>query len=100
MDTIWQKTLELMQEQVSRQVFDVWIKPLRPTGPIENNTLELLVDNEFAADRVRTRYGALLESCLASETGQEVRIAFRIVPTPVEPSPPPPAAPVTPVAAT
>ncbi|MBF0158192.1 MAG: chromosomal replication initiator protein DnaA [Magnetococcales bacterium] len=86
METMWQKTLELMQEQVSRQVFDVWIKPLQPVGQVENNVLELLVDNEFAADRIRTRYGALLESCLASETGQEIRILFRIKP-PLPPEP-------------
>jgi chromosomal replication initiator protein len=80
MEDLWEKALDTIHEQVSRKVFDAWIRPLQPVGPLREGCLELLVTNEFTADRVRTRYGALLESCLSSEAGERVRLVFRVQP--------------------
>ncbi|MEO5372548.1 MAG: hypothetical protein H7833_20955, partial [Magnetococcus sp. DMHC-1] len=65
-------------EQVSVRVFDAWIKPLRPAAPVADAKLELLVDSQLIMDVVQKRYGAILESCLASEAGDHVQISYRL----------------------
>ncbi|MBF0154191.1 MAG: chromosomal replication initiator protein DnaA [Magnetococcales bacterium] len=76
-DHLWERTLDAVKEQVSVRVFDAWIKPLRPAGPVTNSQLELLVDDHLTMEMVR-RYGAILESCLASEVGNHVQISYRL----------------------
>ncbi|MEO5371310.1 MAG: chromosomal replication initiator protein DnaA [Magnetococcus sp. DMHC-1] len=87
-DQLWERTLDAVKEQVSVRVFDAWIKPLRPAGPITNSQLEILVGNRLTMDMVPTRYGAILESCLASEAGNHIRISYRLDPRESEPARP------------
>ncbi|MBF0426204.1 MAG: chromosomal replication initiator protein DnaA [Magnetococcales bacterium] len=77
-DHLWERTLDAVKEQVSLRVFDAWIKPLRPAGPVANDQIELLVGDPLTMDMVQKRYGAILESCLASEAGSHVQIAYRL----------------------
>ncbi|MEO5333318.1 MAG: chromosomal replication initiator protein DnaA [Magnetococcus sp. YQC-5] len=99
MNDIWEKALTVIQEQVSPQVFNMWIKPLR-LGQCGADRLEILTSNDFSAEYVQNHYGALLESASSMEAGRNIRLVFRSNPTPesqpvatVEPEPSPVAAP-------
>ncbi|MBF0624745.1 MAG: chromosomal replication initiator protein DnaA [Magnetococcales bacterium] len=79
-DQLWERTLEAVKEQVSHRVFETWIEPLRPSGPLADGHLELLTGSSLSSNLVQSRYGSLLESCLSSEAGCRVRLSFRVDP--------------------
>lgn len=114
MEHYWEKAVASVKQQVSPEVFNLWIKPLRPGKNLADGRLEILCHNDFAADYVRNHYGTLLESAIAVERGTHQPLSFRADPDaenpPEEPQPQeprtradPPAetqtAPVTPAAA-
>ncbi len=81
MNDIWEKALTVVKEQVSPQVFNMWMKPLR-LGQSGEDRLEILTSNDFSAEYVQNHYGAVLESAVSCEAGRNIRILFRSSPTP------------------
>ncbi|MBF0610708.1 MAG: chromosomal replication initiator protein DnaA [Magnetococcales bacterium] len=78
MDTYWNNTLARLRDQLPSQIFEAWIKPLRPDGTPNNGLLTVFVANDFTVEWVQSRYGSLLEDILTGEMGQPVRIDFRV----------------------
>ncbi|MBF0109724.1 MAG: chromosomal replication initiator protein DnaA [Magnetococcales bacterium] len=82
MEEFWEKTVASIKGQVSPEVYNLWIKPLRPGKNLTDGRLEILCHNDFAADYVRSHYGTLLESAMAVERGTHQPFLFRADPEP------------------
>ncbi|MBF0348467.1 MAG: chromosomal replication initiator protein DnaA [Magnetococcales bacterium] len=82
MEEYWVKTVASVKAQVSPEVYNLWIKPLRPGNNLADGRLEIFCHNDFAADYVRSHYGTLLESAMAVERGTHQPLAFRADPEP------------------
>ncbi|HIJ84115.1 MAG: chromosomal replication initiator protein DnaA [Magnetococcales bacterium] len=80
MEEFWTKAVASVGAQVSPEVFNLWIKPLRPGKKLSDGRLEILCHNDFAADYVRSHYGTLLESAIAVERGTHQSLSFRANP--------------------
>ncbi|MBF0181717.1 MAG: chromosomal replication initiator protein DnaA [Magnetococcales bacterium] len=103
MNELWEKAKTIIQEQVSPQIFNMWIKPLR-LGASDGGRLEILTGNDFSAEYVKNHYGPLLASVLSFEAGRAIEVLFRASPPsrpteanvapPEEPPPPPPPPPL------
>jgi chromosomal replication initiator protein len=91
MDSIWPKVLTTVQKQISPQVFDLWLEPLRPGEKLANGKMEVLTKNDFSAEYVGAHYGLLLESAYHEASGEAIRMAFRTDPNaiPLAPLPKP-----------
>ncbi len=80
MDKIWSKAMAAIQEKVSPQVFNMWLKPLRPGSAVDEAHLEILAANDFSMEFVRKHYGTLLETALADEAGHVLKVTFKVDP--------------------
>ena len=90
MDTIWPKVMTTVQKQIAPQLYNLWLKPLRPGEKLADGKMEILTINDFSAEYVKTHYGLLLESAYQEASGgEEVRLAFRTDPEAIPLAPPP-----------
>ncbi|MBF0445387.1 MAG: chromosomal replication initiator protein DnaA [Magnetococcales bacterium] len=78
-----------IQKQIAPQIYDLWLRPLRPGEKLANGKMEILTKNDFSAEYVRDHYGVLLESAYQEASGQAVRLAFRTDPDAIPLAPPP-----------
>lgn len=85
LSTLWQKTLEKLQQELSQPSFDTWISSIQLLGR-KGDTLIIAVPNEFAKDWLENRYSALIRSIVQSITNTPLNIRF-IIPAPNEPLP-------------
>ena len=61
--TIWQKCLDRLEEELSSQQFNTWIKPLQAVD--ENSTLRLLAPNKYIRDQVNDNFLARIKELLS-----------------------------------
>lgn len=80
MEEFWSKTVASVKAQVSPEVYNLWIRPLRPGKNLSDGRMEVLCHNDFAADYVRSHYGSLLESAIEVERGIHQSLTFRADP--------------------
>ncbi len=66
MVTIWQHCLGFLQDEISSQHFNTWIRPLQ--AEFENQTLKLLAPNRFVLDWVNQHYMGRIRELLQSST--------------------------------
>ena len=59
---IWQKCVDLLQDELSSQQFNTWIRPLKAIG--DNHDLCLLAPNRFVADWVKDKFLCRIEEIL------------------------------------
>ncbi|MDP0587970.1 MAG: chromosomal replication initiator protein DnaA [Candidatus Endonucleobacter bathymodioli] len=59
---IWQKCVDLLQDELSSQQFNTWIRPLKAIG--DNHDLCLLAPNRFVADWVKEKFLCRIEEIL------------------------------------
>src|SRR5437868_697870 len=52
--TLWDKCLSRLEEELSPQQFNTWIRPLQPVQ--EGDALKLLAPNRFVMEWVRDRF--------------------------------------------
>ncbi len=59
---LWQKCLDLLQDELSSQQFNTWIRPLKVMG--DDHDLCLLAPNRFVADWVKEKFLPRIEEIL------------------------------------
>ena len=71
-DSVWQACLEQLEDELSAQQFNTWIRPLH--AEFDGKRLRLLAPNRFVLDWVKDRFGQriheLLEQAAAGESYQ------------------------------
>jgi chromosomal replication initiator protein len=77
MGELWAAALGDIKEQIGKQNFDTWIKPVRFLTR-NKNEITLEVPNKFFRDWLTENYLTQIESILAESANQEIRILFSI----------------------
>lgn len=76
---LWQKCLAHLQDELSSQQFNTWIRPLQVENDADGNTLALLAPNRFVRDWVSDKYLKRINELLREQTsGKPPKIALGI----------------------
>ena len=75
METLWEKTTKIIQDKVSKQNFDTWIKPIRIVA-LEDKCVQLAVPNKFFKDWLLDNYFHTIKHSLENIVGIEVDVEF------------------------
>lgn len=74
--TIWEKVLDNLRTELRPNIYDSFIKSLVPLS-LENNTLTLLVDEDFKKSILEARYIVLISNTLKYSTeGEYYKVEF------------------------
>ena len=63
MEAIWDKTAKFIQEKISKQNFDTWIKPIKIIA-MEDQHVQLAVPNKFFKDWLLDNYTSTIKQSL------------------------------------
>jgi len=75
MESVWDKATKIIQEKVSKQNFDTWIKPIKIVA-MEDKCVQLAVPNKFFKDWLMDNYLSMIKNSLHSVVGINVDIDF------------------------
>ena len=75
MDSFWDKTSKIIQEKISKQNFDTWIKPIKIVA-MEDQCVQLAVPNKFFKDWLVDNYSSTIKQSLKDAAGLDVNIDF------------------------
>ena len=73
MESVWDKATKIIQEKVSKQNFDTWIKPIKIVA-MEDKCVQLAVPNKFFKDWLMDNYLSMIKNSLHSVVGINVDI--------------------------
>lgn len=76
---IWQRTLDVLQMEMSRPTFENWLKNIRPLS-LERGVFTIGVPNEFVRDWLERRYAGLIKETVKRIVDQEVTVKFVVSP--------------------
>lgn len=74
-DILWQETLAIMQNKISRQAFDTWVSAMKPLL-MQNNIIYIEVPNHFSRDWLNDRYAPLLKTTIHNLLKQDCDLMF------------------------
>ncbi len=77
MESVWDKATKIIQEKVSKQNFDTWIKPIKIVA-MEDKCVQLAVPNRFFKDWLMDNYLTMIKNTLHSVIGINVDIDFML----------------------
>ena len=63
LDDTWDKTMDILKNELSKSSFDTWLKGTQLTS-LHDNTVIITVPNEFVLDWVESRYYNLIKNTL------------------------------------
>ncbi len=75
MEAVWDKTAKIIQEKLSKQNFDTWIKPIKIVA-MEDECVQLMVPNKFFKDWLLDNYFSTIKQSLQHVVGIDVDIEF------------------------
>ena len=75
MDDFWGKTSKFIQENISKQNFDTWIKPIKIVA-MEDQRVQLAVPNKFFKDWLLNNYTSTIKQSLKAAAGIDVDVDF------------------------
>lgn len=75
MESVWDKATKIIQEKVSKQNFDTWIKPIKIIN-MEDKCVQLAVPNKFFKDWLMDNYLSMIKNSLLNVVGMSVDIDF------------------------
>ncbi len=78
METIWDKATKIIQDKLSKQNFDTWIKPIKIIAMEETKRVQLAVPNKFFKDWLLDNYFSTIKNALENIVGIEMEIEFVI----------------------
>ncbi|HHW31336.1 MAG TPA: chromosomal replication initiator protein DnaA [Clostridiaceae bacterium] len=73
--SIWQRTLELLKDELTEISYNTWIKTIEPLS-IENDTIELGTPADFNKGILETRYSFLIQNALTQVTSKKYKLNF------------------------
>lgn len=77
LNDLWQKTLNLLKNELTEISFNTWIKTIEPIS-ISQNTIYLGVPAEFNKGILESRYSVLIKNAVRQITSREYAIEFAI----------------------
>jgi len=76
---IWQRTLDVLQMEMSRPTFENWLKNIRPLS-LERGVFTIGVPNEFVRDWLERRYAGLIRETVKRIVDRDVTVRFVVSP--------------------
>ncbi len=77
MQILWENTQKLIQEKITKQNYETWIKPIRILS-VEDHQVCLAVPNRFFKDWLVENYHHTIQECLFNTIGYHTNIVFII----------------------
>jgi chromosomal replication initiator protein len=77
MESVWDKATKIIQEKVTKQNFDTWIKPIKIVA-MEDKCVHLAVPNKFFKDWLMDNYLSMIKNTLHAVVGISVDINFTL----------------------
>lgn len=77
MEIFWDKTVKMLQEKLSQQNFETWIRPIR-IASMDGDQVNLRVPNRFFRDWLIENYLALIQDSMKSVAGISFHIEWLI----------------------
>lgn len=74
----WQKCLEIIEDNVDKQVFLTWFKPIK-AHKWENNKLTILVPSQWFYEWIETHYYDLLQKTIEKVLGERAKLLYEVV---------------------
>ena len=74
--TVWKKCLDQLQDELSPQQFNTWLRPLRAVQ--DRNKLLLYAPNRFVLDWVKQRFLSRIIDLAVKETGCSVSVSIEV----------------------
>ncbi|MBI2957600.1 MAG: chromosomal replication initiator protein DnaA [Chloroflexi bacterium] len=74
---VWETTLGQLELQVTRSVYDTWLKSTTGIG-FEDDRFVVGVPNSFVAESLETRFQSLVRKTLLGVVGQDLGVEFRV----------------------
>jgi chromosomal replication initiator protein len=74
---LWENTQKLIQEKITRQNFETWIKPIRILS-VEDKQVCLAVPNRFFKDWLLENFHHTIQECLVNTIGYDANVVFVI----------------------
>lgn len=78
LNEIWEKTLNIIKDEMTEVSFNTWIKSITPIGIIDN-TIKFGVPNDFTKDILESRYKDLIMNGVKIITSKGYGIEFNIM---------------------
>lgn len=75
---IWEKTLNIIKEEITEVSFNTWIKSITPIE-IVNDTIKYGVPNDFTLNILQSRYNDLIINALSHITSKRYKVEFTIL---------------------
>jgi chromosomal replication initiator protein len=75
MESVWDKATKIIQDKVSKQNYDTWIKPIKIVA-MEDKCVQLSVPNKFFKDWLMDNYLSMIKNSLHAVVGISVDIDF------------------------
>jgi chromosomal replication initiator protein len=74
-ESVWDKTIRIIQDKLSKQNFDTWIKPIKIIT-MEDQCVQLAVPNKFFKDWLLDNYFSIIKHSLEDVVGIDVDVEF------------------------
>lgn len=75
--TIWQQIIEKLKEELPRQSYLTWFKPIEPLS-FSDKKLTLRVPNQFCYDWIESHYGKQLQRAITETFDEGIELAYKI----------------------
>ena len=76
---VWNNCLQIIENNIDQQKFNMWFKPIRPVS-LEGNTLTVEVPSDFFRDYIEGAFLTLLKAALKRALGADARLNYMVRP--------------------
>ena len=72
---LWNKCSEKLENTLSQEDFNTWIRPLK--AKIDKNTLELVAPNDFILDYIEKNYSKEIKKIVKTQSKSNINLVFK-----------------------
>ena len=72
---LWNKCAEKLENKLSQEDFNTWIRPLKAS--VDQDTLELVAPNDFILDYIEKNYANDIKLIVAEQTKKNINLVFK-----------------------
>lgn len=76
-EDIWEKSLSIIEEKIGNNIFELWIKPIKPLQ-LKEQQVTLEVPNRFFKEWIEDYYPALISEVLEGILGHTITLRYKI----------------------
>ncbi len=77
MDSLWEKSIKIIKQNISKQNFETWIRPITIVSRNDNH-IQLSVPNKFFKDWIMENYRGIIGEAVSSAAGTEIEFDLTI----------------------